>query len=59
MPDSPHKNSQSFTMFKRTMLNLQCLKIKELAGEDVILELNGQIKVANALINQIFFAKKD
>lgn len=59
MPDSPYKNSQSFTMFKRTMLNLQCLKIKELAGEDVVSELNGQIKVANALINQIFFGKKD
>ncbi len=59
MPDSPYKNSQIFTVFEKTMLNIQCLKIKELAGEDVVSELNGQIKVANALINQIFFGKKD
>ena len=42
-----------YELLKVKLVDIQCLKLKELLGEDVKLELDGNIKVVNALVKQI------
>lgn len=42
-----------YDMLKAKLVDIQCLKLKELLGEDVKLELDGRIKVVKALVKQI------
>lgn len=41
-------------ILSNVLVHIQCLKFRELIGEDVTKDLLGQHKVANALINQLF-----
>lgn len=41
-----------YNMLKEKLVDIQCLKLKELLGEDVKLELDGNIKVVNAIVKQ-------
>ena len=42
-----------YDILKAKLVDVQCLKIKELLGQNVKLELAGNIKVVNALVKQV------
>lgn len=42
-----------YEFLKKSITDIQCLKLKELIGEDVKNELGGKIKFAKALIDQV------
>lgn len=43
-----------FDILKSKLVDIQCLKLKEFLGQDVTKELQGSIKVAKALVNQLY-----
>lgn len=48
-----------YEFLKETITDIQCLKFKELIGEDVKNELSGKIKFAKALIDQVLCERRN
>lgn len=48
-----------YNLLKTAIVDAQCLKLKEVAGNDVAVNLNGKLKYCKALINQLFLDNKN
>lgn len=51
--------SPQYDMLKAKLVDVQCLKIKELMGQDVKKELDGSIKVVRSLVKQLLLRDDD